>query len=319
VSSSELIHGVERFALPGGRAFVIWSGRTAEGVVPKTRSKLPLPATRKMSVVAQDPSFVRTDGRILMAQLDVPAEELSPGPIGYRVQVVDYDSSSGEYHGAHVLPEADDDEPRAWREGRPAIVTDRRFHAQNVYALVMKTLARFEFALGRRVGWSFKVHQLKVAPHGVLDANAFYSDRDEGLVFGYFPDANDRNVYTCLSQDIVVHETTHALLDALRERYLDPSGPDQAAFHEGWSWWASCCGGARSASSSAASSAIATSAPRRCETPRSSGWPSRWAPSSRPCAGRRCGAALRFRPTRAGAHCRSSRSRIAAARSSWPR
>ena len=200
----------------------------------KTRSKLPLPATRKMSVVAQDPSFVRADGRILMTQLDVPAEELSPGPIGYRVQVVDYDASSGSYHGAHVLPEADADEPRAWREGRPAIVADRRFHAQNVYALVMKTLARFEFALGRRVGWSFKVHQLKVAPHGVLDANAFYSQRDEGLVFGYFPDAKGRNVYTCLSQDIVVHETTHALLDALRERYLDPSGPDQAAFHEGY-------------------------------------------------------------------------------------
>lgn len=202
--------------------------------MPKTGSKLPLPATRRMSVVAQDPSFVRPDGRILMTQLDVPAEELSPGPIGYRVQVVDYDASSGSYHGAHVLPERAEDEPKAWREGRPAIVGDRSFHAQNVYALVMKTLARFEFALGRRVGWSFKVHQLKLAPHGVLDANAFYSQRDEGVVFGYFPDAKGRTVYTCLSQDIVVHETTHALLDALRERYLDPSGPDQAAFHEGF-------------------------------------------------------------------------------------
>jgi len=39
-------------------------------------------------------------------------------------------------------------------------------------------------------------------------------------------------VYTCLSHDIVVHETTHALLDALCDRFIYPSSPDQAAFHE---------------------------------------------------------------------------------------
>jgi hypothetical protein len=192
----------------------------------------PVPATRRMSVVAQDPGFVRS-GRILMTELDVPAEDLLPGPIGYRVQVVDYDSSNGDYHGAHQLPD-EGHEPASWTEGRPSLVKDRRFHAQNVYALVMKTLARFEFALGRRIGWSFDRHQIKVAPNGMLDANAFYSRADEGLVFGWFHGARGDRVHTCLSQDIVVHETTHALLDALRERYLDPSGPDQAAFHEGY-------------------------------------------------------------------------------------
>ena len=194
----------------------------------------PLPATRRISVIAQDPSIRRADGRVLMASIDVPAEELLPGPIGYRVQVVDYDASTGRYAGAHEIPASAEAEPAAWAEGRPDIVGDRRFHAQNAYALVMKTLARFEFALGRRVGWSFKVHQLKVAPNGLMDANAFYSRQDEGLVFGYFPGRDGKTVYTCLSHDIVVHETTHALLDALRERYLLPSGPDQAAFHEGY-------------------------------------------------------------------------------------
>jgi hypothetical protein len=67
----------------------------------------------------------------------------------------------------------------------------------------------------------------------MCDANAFYSPRDEGLVFGYFRGLSGQPVYTCLSHDVVVHETTHALIDALRERYLDPSSPDQAAFHEG--------------------------------------------------------------------------------------
>jgi len=193
-----------------------------------------LPATRRMSIIAQDPSIRRKDGTILMAQIDIPAEDLIPGPMGYRVQVVDYDASTGRYNGAHALPASPDEEPKAWAAGSPKIVGDFRFHAQNTYALVMKTLARFELALGRRVGWSFHVHQLKVAPNGLQDANAFYSRADEGLVFGYFPGRGAETVYTCLSHDIVVHETTHALLDALRERYLDPSDPDQAAFHEGY-------------------------------------------------------------------------------------
>ena len=193
----------------------------------------PSPPVRQMTIVAQDPS-VRRDGRILTARVSVPAEELIAGPMGYRVQVVDYDATTRRYYGAHALPREPEHEPRAWREGRDALVTDYRFHAQNVYALVMKTLARFEFALGRRLGWSFHSHQLKIAPHGMVDANAFYSGGDEGLVFGYFAGQNGKPVYTCLSHDIVVHETTHALLDCLRERYMYPSGPDQAAFHEGF-------------------------------------------------------------------------------------
>jgi hypothetical protein len=193
----------------------------------------PKPAMRDITVMAQDPS-VRVNGRILMARICIPAEDLIAGPTGYRVQVVDYDSSTGSFHGAHTVPPAISKEPPRWQAGDPRIVDDYVFHAQNVYALVMKTLWRFEFALGRRIGWSFKTHQLKVAPHGMVDANAFYSPHEEGLVFGYFPGRKKgETIFTCLSHDIVVHETAHALIDALRERYMDPSSPDQAAFHEG--------------------------------------------------------------------------------------
>jgi len=191
--------------------------------------------TRQITVVAQDPS-VRRDSKIVMARIDVPTEDLAAGPMGYRVQVVDFDATRRVFHGEHDLPTSVDHEPKTWHAGDPQkIETDFRFHAQNTYALVMKTLARFEFALGRRIPWSFRTHQLKVAPHGVADANAFYSPEAEGLVFGYFEGASGDRVFTCLSHDIVVHETTHALLDALRERYMDPSNPDQAAFHEGFS------------------------------------------------------------------------------------
>lgn len=197
-------------------------------------SRAPLPPQRYMTIIAQDPVVKRKNGKVLMARIAVPAEDLLPGPIGYRVQVVDYDATKQQYHGSHSLPPEYVREPPAWQKGDPRIIIDFRFHAQNVYALVMKTLARFEFALGRRLGWSFGSHQLKVAPHGMLDANAFYSPYQEGLVFGYFQGMSGAPVYTGLSHDIVVHETTHALLDGLRERYLDPSNPDQAAFHEGF-------------------------------------------------------------------------------------
>ena len=201
--------------------------RSSEGSEP------PRPPNRYMSVIAQDPS-VRKGRNILMAKISVPAEDLRDGPMGYRVQVVDFDATTRIFHGAHSLPESYEQEPASWREGRPSIVSNLRFHSQNTYALVMKTLARFEFALGRRIGWSFDTHQLKVAPHGMADANAFYAPEVEGLVFGYFSGASGNRVYTCLSHDIIVHEVTHALLDALRERYMDPSTPDQGAFHEGF-------------------------------------------------------------------------------------
>lgn len=185
-----------------------------------------------MTVIAQDPA-VRYKGQIVTARIAVPAEDLRVGPMGYRLQLVDYDASRRHFNGQHELPARYEEEPEAWRRGDAAIVEDYRFHAQNTYALVMRTLSRFEFALGRRIGWSFSTHQLKVAPHGMYDANAFYSPEHEGLVFGYFTGATGTPVYTCLSHDIVVHETTHALIDALRPRYMDPSTPDQAAFHEG--------------------------------------------------------------------------------------
>jgi hypothetical protein len=178
---------------------------------------------------------------VLTTEVDIPAEEIAPGPRGYRVQVVDYDTSSGVLYqplaypplqnGLYLDPFKEDAE----RDSNESLITDPRFHQQNVYAIVMKTLARFEFALGRRVGWGFPGHQINVAPHAFADANAFYSKHDQALVFGYFKGFSGQVVFSCLSHDVVAHETTHAILDGLRNRYTDPSSPEQAGFHEGFS------------------------------------------------------------------------------------
>ncbi|MFN3323280.1 MAG: hypothetical protein ACK5AZ_07280 [Bryobacteraceae bacterium] len=167
-------------------------------------------------------------GRIVRAAAAVPVEPLGPGPRGSRVQVVDYDATADRYYGPFVLAE---DDPFADSDDEE-LLTNPGFHSQNVYAIVSRTLAQFEAALGRRVPWSFQSHQLQAAPHAFSEANAFYSRRDHALLFGYFPGRDGRRVFTSLSHDIVAHEATHAILDGLRERYMTPSSPDQAAFHE---------------------------------------------------------------------------------------
>lgn len=152
--------------------------------------------------------------------------------------MIDYDSSTETlYVPLQYKPAEPGKEPKDPFEDKDdsELLSNPHFHAQNVYAIIMRTLARFEFALGRHVSWSFRGHQIQVAPHAFADTNAFYSKRDQALMFGYFPTRKGRgHVFSCLSHDVVAHETTHALVDGLRERYTDPSSPEQAAFHEGF-------------------------------------------------------------------------------------
>ncbi len=209
--------------------------------------------TQKLTIIAKDPSVklskpARLTHQILTAQVEIPMEDLAPGPRGYRAQVIDYDVSKRLLYPPlkyRPLESGMYNDPFA---GEPdeILLEEPSFHAQNVYAIVMRILSRFEFALGRRVGWNFYGHQINIAPHAFAERNAFYSFKERALLFGYFPnsmpdegepqdtDVSQSMVFTCLSHDIVAHETTHALLDGLRERYTDPSSPEQAGFHEGF-------------------------------------------------------------------------------------
>lgn len=190
--------------------------------------------TRRWTVLAQDPEVLGKNGTALTTTVEVPAERLERGPKGHRIHVLDYDGSSDLFYRSRTMSPEKDIYTKVTDIDR--LVRDPHFHQQNVYALAMSTLFQFERALGRPVDWGFidPSHQLKVAPHAFLDANAYYSRESESLNFGYFLDDQGKRIYTCLSYDIVVHETTHALLDGLRSMYLKPSSPDQAGFHEGF-------------------------------------------------------------------------------------
>jgi len=205
------------------------------------------PRIRTLTVLGQDPSLADRDG-VVTVRIEIPCERLAPGPQGARFHVVDCDASTQTlYRPANIAgPDAFVTVTDAER-----LVASRAFHAQNVYGIAMETLGCFEKALGRRVPWSIpggsldhagngRGHVLKIAPHAFSAANAYYSRRDEGLLFGYFPSQarqsarSPKTIFTCLSRDVVAHETSHAVLDGLHPRYTDPSSRDQAAFHEGF-------------------------------------------------------------------------------------
>ena len=129
-------------------------------------------------------------------------KELLAGPRGYRVNVIDFDTSTrtplrachteaGRERPVQGSRSRSGRMPTASSAKRPPgydkrLLSDPKFHAQNVYAIVMRTLARFEFALGRRVPWGSEGHQIHIAPHAFADANAFYSREDRAIFFGYF-------------------------------------------------------------------------------------------------------------------------------------
>src|SRR4029434_8058418 len=70
----------------------------------------------------------------------------------------------------------------------------------------------------------------------------YYSPLFVGLLFGYFEasatDPGDHvpgsKVYSCLSHDIIAHETTHAILDGMHRRFNEPTNIDVLGLHEGF-------------------------------------------------------------------------------------
>lgn len=205
-----------------------------------------LPHRFRATVVARDPG-VRDQRsrdpqrRILTAAIDFPATRLEPGPRGARFHVIDFDASRKRLTDPTDFTPQSPELPPGWNfvdgfatADDATLLGSAAFRAQNVYAIAARTLSTFEFALGRPVPWAFPSPHLNLVPTAFQEANAYYSEDDQALLFGYFPASRGRTVYTCLAHDIVAHETTHAILDGLRSRFEVPGLPDQAGFHEGF-------------------------------------------------------------------------------------
>ena len=215
-------------------------------------SDYPHPPVRRLRVYAFDPQAstrIETVG-FNHATITLPwdkRDRLRPGPVNEYLEVVDVDPVSGQFYDPvdlnhpHLLAQ----------DGLAPSEGDPRFHQQMVFAVAMKTIKTFERALGRRIYWSpiwqtdggpkktgayVPVKRLRIYPHAMREPNAYYSPDKKALLFGYFRastrEAGASWVFTCLSHDIVVHETTHAILDGLHRRYAEPTSVDSLAFHE---------------------------------------------------------------------------------------
>ncbi|HSM03408.1 MAG TPA: S8 family serine peptidase [Longimicrobiales bacterium] len=241
-------HVAGRYAVVTGKSRPLsTTPREAERATPPAACEspppVPRPSVRKLRAYAVDPSLstrLETAGTNEVT-LAVRWEDLKPGPEGEYLKVVDLDPPDSPY------PQVDLNDPsllaqEGWKpsEGNP------QFHQQMVYAVAMRTLSHFEEALGRPALWRPKgskgifVQHLEIHPHALRQANAHYSPRTVTLEFGYF-DAEPSDpgvlvpgsrIYTCLSHDIIAHETTHALLDGMHRRFREATNPDVLAFHE---------------------------------------------------------------------------------------
>jgi hypothetical protein len=223
---------------------------------------VPAPQYRRLRVFSFDPLLgtsldaLGTDQITLQLPWDfADGDFLQPGPVGEYLEVVDHDPASGCFY-----PPVDLNHPHMLaQDGLPPSEGDPRFHQQMAYAVAMNTIRHFEMALGRSALWApylrrddkgevirggrpedQYVRRLRIYPHALRQANAFYDPDKKALLFGYFPAQGldvGRNlpggmVFTCLSHDVVAHETTHALVDGLHRYFTEPSNPDVFAFHE---------------------------------------------------------------------------------------
>lgn len=217
-----------------------------------SQGKIAPPPFRRLRHFAFDPSLSRRietyDINEVIANLPWDCS-LGIGPVDDYLEVVDYDPASKLFYAPVDLNER----YLLAQDGLDPSDSDPQFHQQMVYAVARTTISHFEKAIGRKALWAPRIYfdasgsvkseyvqRLRIYPHAMRDANAYYSPDKKALLFGYFPatavDPEDNypgeTVFACLSHDIIAHETTHALLDGLHRHFIEPSNMDVLAFHE---------------------------------------------------------------------------------------
>lgn len=216
----------------------------------------------KVPVFIQDPQVGLDEPNLCVQEIDVRLEAgMSHGPTSARIAVVDYnadtrtmiapvtwDAENGWFRipqpEGQWLPdrapkqsteqEVDQEAAQAvHRQFIESLVKNPHFHQVNVWAVVQRVLEFYQDpqALGRPIPWGFNGNRLIIFPHAGYGNNAFYDPDSKSLKFYYFGDQQNPG-YTCLSHDIIAHETGHAILDGIRPHYKKASSVQAAAFHE---------------------------------------------------------------------------------------
>jgi hypothetical protein len=206
----------------------------------------------RLPLMVQDPFTSRLKGIRTTEDFFAHHDDFYDGPVTERFAVLDLDPDTGELlPGVKFIPPgktlAHYDVPRITAtspQGRKTGEWDigtRQFKQAAVLAMALKTLYLFERnkatdsdVIGRQVQWAFNAPQLFLVPRAGLSANAYYERASHSVQFFSFPSEKDpaQTIHTCLSRDIVSHETAHAILDALAPELYDAITPQSLAIHE---------------------------------------------------------------------------------------
>src|SRR4051812_6868439 len=232
-----------RGAAPKPEAFEISARVARQADTEPPRRSAGGPSVRPLRIYSLDPSVSYRLGGV--ATVAIPYEPLTPGPVGRLFEVV-----SGKAPRPLRAASLNLEQPALLlSSGLEPSPANGQFHLQMVYAVSTLTYVAFRRALGRELAWACEpavgeeFTRLRIRPFAMRERNAYY-DRDEGgLSFGWFHAEKEPAghtiprglVFTALSHDVVAHETTHALLDALRSEFAAPMNSDVLGFHEGFS------------------------------------------------------------------------------------
>ncbi len=191
----------------------------------------------RVPVLIKDPSVAQWKEVPLAEPFTVEEEDFFlDGPVTRRVAVVDFHPDTGAVvPGAKFVPPDKPDGAGRYDVKMDGDLDNPAFVQAAVFGGVRKTLAMFEEAdtLGRKVAWGFGAPQLLVVPRAGEWANAFYERSSHSLQFFYFtPASGGGAVYACQSQDIISHETAHAVIDGVAPDIYDATSPQALAIHE---------------------------------------------------------------------------------------
>ncbi|MEU8610673.1 hypothetical protein AB0C29_22060 [Actinoplanes sp. NPDC048791] len=192
-------------------------------------------------VIVKDPVVIRYKDIQPTEQITVDADLFLDGPISPRVAVLDFEPATGALApAARFVPPKGRARRGSYDVPRPVSLdaedVDTVATAVSVFGAVHKTITMFEErdALGRTVEWAFDGPQLLVVPRAGEMANAYYERDSHSLQFFQFTVAHRPGTWirTANSQDIVAHETAHALLDGIAPDLYSAISPQSLAIHE---------------------------------------------------------------------------------------
>src|SRR5262245_60487921 len=154
---------------------------------PPSQDGIAQPARRPLKIFASDPMLGRTLGN--RYSINVVNEQLEPGPVGKRIEVIDYDGAQKCFYKQVDL----NDPAILMKGGLDPSESDPLFHQQMVYAVALKTLENFDKSFGRILRLSSSSRKrgatyprLRLFPHAFYGDNAYYDAKLNAILFGYF-------------------------------------------------------------------------------------------------------------------------------------